>query len=184
MNIDSVADCRPDMVHDLSRPLPFAHGSVDEVLADAVLEHLDKYARYFIVYDWVRVLKMNGTLTVGVPNFQKILYRYFKWDFDNFVDTIFGETLWESRYYLGHFGSHKWGYSEKTLKRFLETFGMGDISIKKECLSLTAQARKLKEVAFDELKTLKIYSSNNACGTGKPYVTLEEIMKLTGFETR
>ena len=184
VNIDSAVDCQPDILQDLSKPLPFDDQSVDEILADAVLEHFDKYARYFIVYDWASVLKMGGVITVGVPNFQKIIYRYFKWNFDDFVDTIFGETMWESRYYIGHFGSHKWGYSEKSLKKFLELFGITDISIQKQSLALIAHGRKSRHVSFEELKGLQIYSPNNACGNGKAYMTLEEIQKLTGFKSK
>ena len=182
VNIDSAAECKPDILHDLSDPLPFGDQSVDEVLADAVLEHFDKYARYFIVYDWTRVIKVGGTITIGVPNFQKIMHRYFKWKFDDFVDTIFGETMWESRYYIGHFGSHKWGYSEKSLKAFLEIFGITDVVVQKHSLILTARGRKARHIGYEELKGLQVYSPNNACGTGKPYMTLAEIQKVAGFK--
>ncbi len=182
VNIDSAAECRPDIRHDLSDPLPFGDLSVDEVLADAVLEHFDKYARHFIVYHWTRVLKVGGVITISVPNFQKIMHRYLKWKFDDFVDTIFGETMWESRYYIGHCGSHKWGYSEKSLKAFLEVFGITDVVVQKHGLVLTAQGRKSRHVGYEELKGLQVYSPNNACGTGKPYMTLAEIQKAAGFK--
>ncbi len=182
VNIDSAADCHPDILHDLSEPLPFEDQSAEEIFADAVLEHFDKYARYFIVYHWTRVLKVGGAATISVPNFQKIIHRYLKWKFDDFVDTIFGETMWESRYYLGHFGSHKWGYSEKSLKAFLEIFGITGITVEKQGLVLMARGRKTRHVPYEELKGLLIYSPNNACGTGKAYMTLEEVRKAAGFK--
>ena len=46
VNIDSAAQCHPDILHDLSEPLPFEDQSAEEIFADAVLEHFDKYARY------------------------------------------------------------------------------------------------------------------------------------------
>lgn len=182
INIDSASDCHPDILLDLSEPLPFEDQSVDEILADAVLEHFDKYARYFLLCHWVKVLKIGGTLRISVPNFQKIIHRYFKWDFNDFVDTIFGETMWTSKYYIGHFGSHKWGYSEKTLKEFLEIFGIGKIGIKKEGLGMMATGQKVRHVPYQELQDIKIYSPNNAHGDGKVFMTLEEIRKIAGFK--
>lgn len=184
INVDSAPECKPDLLHDLTSPLPFEDQSVDEIVVDAVLEHFDKYARYFIMYDWTRVLKTGGKLTVGVPNFKKILFRYFKWRFDDLVDTIFGETMWGSQYYIGHFGSHKWGYSEKTLKEFLEQFGIGEITVSKHSLILEATGIKIKHVTFEQLKTTQIYSPNNACGEGRANMSLEEVKILGNFKTR
>ena len=92
VNIDSVKACRPDLVHDITTPLPYADQSADEILAEDLLEHFDKYIRFVVFGEWVRVLKVGGTVTVQVPNFKKILFRYFKFGFDNFVDFIFGEN--------------------------------------------------------------------------------------------
>jgi predicted SAM-dependent methyltransferase len=60
VNIDAVKDCQPDLVHDLARPLPYADLSADELKAEGVLEHFDKYMRYCIMADWARVLKVGG----------------------------------------------------------------------------------------------------------------------------
>ena len=114
VNIDSVPGCNPDLVHDLAKPLPYADLSTDELRADGVLEHFDKYMRYVVAGDWARVLCVGGTIHLTVPDFKKLLFRYFKFRFDDFVDTLFGENLWESRIYIGHFGNHKWGYSKES----------------------------------------------------------------------
>ena len=184
VNIDSAKECLPDILHDLSVPLPFDDQSVDEINVDAVLEHFDKYARYFILYDWARVLKVGGTISIGVPNFQKILFRYFKWKFDDLVDTIFGETMWGSKYYISHFGSHKWGYSDKSLKQFLEIFGISEITIEKQSLILFAKGKKCKHISYRELQDTQIYSCNNAGGDGKAYLSLEEIRTIANFQVR
>ncbi len=184
INIDSAKECDPDVLHDLTEPLPFEDQSVDEIMVDAVLEHFDKYARYFILYDWVRVLKTGGCISIGVPNFQKILFRYFKWGFDDLVDTIFGETMWESKYYIGHFGSHKWGYSDKSLKSFLECFGISRIEVQKHGLILTAKGIKSRHISYQDLKNSRIYSPNNACGTGRAFMTLDEVKEVANFKVR
>jgi predicted SAM-dependent methyltransferase len=60
VNIDSVASCNPDLIHDLAKPLPYENHVADELKAEGVLEHFDKYMRYVVVADWARVLKVGG----------------------------------------------------------------------------------------------------------------------------
>ena len=91
VNIDSVKGVDPDLVHDLTKPFPYKDQSVDEILAEDLLEHFDKYMRILVISEWVRVLKVGGTIIIQVPNFKKILFKYFKFGFNNFVDFILGE---------------------------------------------------------------------------------------------
>ena len=172
MNIDSVAECQPDLVHDITQPLPYDDKSVDAVLAEDLLEHFDKYLRFVVFYEWVRVLKIGGEVTVQVPNFKKILFKYFKFGFDNFVDFIFGENLWESKIYIGHYGNHKWGYSEETLKAFVEQFGITPVAVEKVGLNLRLVGKKEKHMQFSELKDVEIYSHANRFGNGQERVNL------------
>jgi hypothetical protein len=100
------------------------------------------------------------------------LFKYFKFGFDNFVDFIFGENLWESNIYIGYFGNHKWGYSDKSLTSFVEVFGIQVDSVEKKGLNLRLKGRKIKHVRWTELDEIKIPSHANRCGNGKPEVTL------------
>ena len=172
VNVDSVEACCPDLTHDLSKPLPFADRTVDEILAEDLLEHFDKYLRFLVFYEWTRVLKINGSATIQVPNFKKILFKYFKFGYDNFVDFLFGENMWQSKFYIGHFGNHKWGYSEKTLKEFVELFGIETVKIKTIGLNIRLEGIKKRHVAFAELEGHKIYSHANKFGDGKEDVSV------------
>ena len=171
-NIDSVKACSPDLVHDLNEPLPYADLSVDEILAEDLLEHFDKYGRFVVFYEWARVLKIGGRMTIQVPDFKKIIFRYFKLGFDNLVDTVFGENLWQSKIYNSHFGNHKWGYSDKTLPDFIRLFGIEPLKMEKTGLNLRLYAEKKRHVNFKELENFKIYSPANQCGIGEPFVTV------------
>lgn len=173
INIDSVPECRPDLVHDITKPLPYAEQSADEVLAEDLLEHFDKYIRYLVFYEWVRVLKVGGKITLQVPDFKKILFKYFKFGYDNFVDFIFGENLWESKIYIGHFGNHKWGYSDKTLKEFVSAFGIETTNIQKTGLNLRLEGIKRKHVTLEDLDNIQIHSHANKFGTGQEYVSFK-----------
>ncbi|MBI5149248.1 MAG: hypothetical protein HZA28_00555 [Candidatus Omnitrophica bacterium] len=173
INIDSVPECRPDLVHDITKPLPYADQAADELLAEDLLEHFDKYIRYLVFYEWTRVLKVGGKITLQVPDFKTILLRYFKFGYDNFVDFIFGENLWESRIYIGHFGNHKWGYSQKTLKEFVNIFGIETTNIRRIGLNIRLEGVKGRHVTLDELDNVTIYSHANRFGNGQERVTLK-----------
>lgn len=172
VNIDSVEACKPDLLHDISKPLPYADQAVDEVLAEDLLEHFDKYLRYVVFYEWVRVLKIGGSITLQVPNFKKSLLKFFKFGYDNFVDYMFGENMWESRIYIGHFGNHKWGYSEKTLPAFVRTFGIEAVSLEKKGLNLRLVGKKVKHVTYADLDGIEIHSHANKFGKGSDRVTV------------
>ncbi|MDP8212051.1 MAG: hypothetical protein P9X22_02010 [Candidatus Zapsychrus exili] len=185
VNIDSVKDLCPDLALDISQPLPYQDNTVDEILAEDLLEHFDKYLRFVVFYQWVRVLKVGGTVNVQVPNLKKILFKYFKFGYDNFVDFIFGENLLASKTYIGHFGNHKWGYSKKTLIDFVTTFGIEPQEVQTKGLNIRLIGKKVKHLEFDDIKDIKIYSHANKFGTGCEYVTLGYVEeKIRSFKEK
>jgi hypothetical protein len=145
---------------------------VDEILAEDLLEHFDKYLRYVVFYEWVRVLKIGGTITLQVPNFRKILFKYFKFGYNNFVDFIFGENLWDSRIYIGHYGNHKWGYSVKTLTAFVEQFAVEPVRIEQKGLNIRLVGNKKRHVTYDEIDQIEIYSHANKFGRGPDHISV------------
>lgn len=173
INIDSVPECKPDLVHDITTPLPYDDQSAEELLAEDLLEHFDKYVRYLVFYEWTRVLKVGGKIILQVPDFKTILLRYFKFGYDNFVDFIFGENLWESKIYIGHFGNHKWGYSQKTLKEFVSVFGIETANIRRVGLNIRLEGIKRRHVTLNELDNVTVYSHANKSGNGQERVTLK-----------
>ncbi len=175
INIDSVKECRPDVLYDLTQPLPCKDSSVDEILAEDLLEHFDKYMRYIVFGEWARILKMGGRITLQVPNFEKIIFNFFKLGFNNFVDFIFGETMLRSSIYIGHFGNHKWGYSEKSLKNFVNQFGIETIYLEKKGLNLRLVGEKKRHVPQEQLDKIQIYSHANATGIGEAYLSLGQV---------
>lgn len=172
VNVDSVKELEPDLVHDISQPLPYPDASVDEIIADGILEHFDKYLRYVVFYEWVRVLKIGGVMHVGVPNFKKLLFRYFKFGFRDFVDTLFGENMLGSEVYIGHYGNHKWGYSAETLKAFVGEFGLKILEVETPSLILRVKAEKTRHVTREEMDRTRIYACANAHGVGDAALSL------------
>ncbi len=166
INVDSVKGCQPDLLHDLMQPFPYQDQTVDEILAEDLLEHFDKYMRVLVFSEWARVLKVGGAITIQVPNFKKILFKYFKFGFNNFVDFIFGENLWNSKIYIGHFGNHKWGYSPESLKSFVAQFGIEAQQIETKGLNIRLIGRKTRHVTAQEIDRLTIASHANKFGSG------------------
>src|SRR5208282_4007485 len=175
INIDGVKSCQPDLIHDLSKPLPYGDLSADELKAEGVLEHLDKYMRYCVFADWARTLKVGGLIHIGVPDFKKLLSRFFKFKFDDFVDTFFGENMWGSEIYIGHFGNHKWGYSKESLTVFIRQFGIEPMEVKTKDLNIHYTGRKVKHVSGADIDQWKIYSHNNKFGAGRHCMTFAEV---------
>jgi len=175
VNIDSVKEFSPDLVHDLSDPLPYQDLSVDEILAEDILEHLDKYARYFFCLEIVRVLKIGGKAVLQVPNFKKFMWQFFRMKFDDFVDNLFGENMLGSKIYIGHFGNHKWGYSPDSLKKFMSIFGIEAEKIEKKELNIRFTGKKIKHVTFEDLKDFQVYSYGNDHGIGEATLPLSFI---------
>jgi len=174
INVDSVKEFQPDLLHDITSPLPYADLSVDAIQADGILEHFDKYMRFIIFCEWVRVLKIGGTIVLGVPDFKKILWRYFKFGFDKLVDTVFGETMYGANVYIGHLGSHKWGYSADSLKAFVSCFGIESEEVKSSGIILRLRGRKIRHVSQAEIDAIPIYSSANQQGIGNGIMTVKE----------
>ncbi len=183
VNIDSVKDCQPDLVCDITQLLPYGDLSVDEILAEDLLEHFDKYMRFIVFGEWARVLKVGGVINVRVPNFRKLLFRYFKWGFNNWVDMLFGENMWRSQIYLGHFGNHKWGYSEESLKDFVKSFGIKPLTLKSEGLNMRLVGQKERHVSPEELDKIMIYSHPNNTGIGESHLSLGFVReKIKNFQ--
>lgn len=181
VNIDAVASFNPDLLHDLTRPLPFEDQSVDEILAEDLLEHFDKYMRCVVLYDWARVLKPRGMLTLRVPNFKRLLLRGPAFTFDQFVDLVFAETMLQGTHYLGSFGSHKWGYSMKSLVAFTRLFGLEPVEKRAGKLNLYYTGNKLRHLSRDEFLQLEVVSASNSDTPSEGRLSMQEI--LTAIET-
>lgn len=67
INIDSDPRVQPDIVRNIERGLPFSDNTVDEILSEHTLEHIDPDLIHFVMYEFWRVLKKGGRLKVVVP---------------------------------------------------------------------------------------------------------------------
>ena len=63
-------------IHDLTKPLPWAEGSVDACYSSHTLEHLAREDGHRLAREVFRVLKPGGVLRVVVPDLRAIVQRY------------------------------------------------------------------------------------------------------------
>jgi hypothetical protein len=56
----------------------------------------------------------------------------------------------------------------------VETFGVKAITIEEKGLNLRLTGEKIKHIGENDLVGIKIYSSGNACGIGKPEISVTE----------
>ncbi len=68
INVDILADTRPDVVVDLNRfPYPFGEGEFDQIACYDVLEHLDDLVR--VMEEIHRIAKPGAFVTITVPHY-------------------------------------------------------------------------------------------------------------------
>lgn len=123
---------KPDMVLDLSKPLPFDDRSINEIMAIHLFEHFYPQDALGILSDWYRVLRPMGRLVLEMPDIYKSAKNLIadiesgkqpsdKWA----IWPIYGDNPNKS-----HYDDHKAGWTFKTLEPVLKKAGFGMI---KEC---------------------------------------------------
>jgi len=92
VNIDLNPNVKADIYHDLHTPLPFDDLSVDHIYASHVLEHCGFHVVNYCVADWVRVLKIGGTINIRTPDLRSMAEEYVRVPefYLRFMQGVFG----------------------------------------------------------------------------------------------
>ena len=81
LHVDLIAGAPSlDVLHDLSRPLPFLDGTVGEILANHVVEHVSWRVLPRLVADFHRVTVSGGKVFIRTPNLRFIAERFLACD--------------------------------------------------------------------------------------------------------
>lgn len=120
-NVDSKAQPGIDVVAD-ARKLPFEDESVDELIADGLLEHYPVCETEAILDEWVRVLKPGAKIRVQTPDLKELCRQFYKGKItvDALVSSLYGEKGEEEN-------SHKAGFDEDKLRSLLKSKGIEKI---------------------------------------------------------
>lgn len=164
IHLDIDPKWNPDIVAD-ARKIPLPDNSVDEILAQHVIEHFPWSETNKILKEWYRVLKPNGIIKIICPDLDYILRVYLSLD-NAFLDTWEKEIdekgmsfphgasddkdIWinfklfsSACKYDNHFAA----FNFRLLKKRLSAAGFDNIERKRARRSLNVWARKPKKGA-------------------------------------
>lgn len=127
-----------DYVVDISKPLPWENDSINEILAESVLEHIphglmnstSSYGRahlntIIILREWNRVLKPGSKCIIKVPNILGIIncYKSGKMQYRDFWMYLYGGQEYKENV-------HYAGFDPFTLKEIMQLAGFRDVVIR------------------------------------------------------
>lgn len=130
--------------------LPFEDGSVDEIRADAFIEHLSFVDEKRLFLEVKRVLKKDGVFTFSVPNFEKVVRMWLeaKDDFKDFY-RMDDEAI-KNQHWFGNNSyttDNRWGYL--TAMIFGSQCGEGQYHV--NCYTIPKIKSILKIIGFQEV---------------------------------
>ncbi len=116
-NVDLVGD--PDIKSDIME-LEIESGTVDEIHAIHLFEHIPRTKILAALKEWKRVLKKGGKLILEMPSMDKIAQHIVNGANNPRLTLlgIFGDPREENPYM-----AHKWCYTNEELKAVLEKSG-------------------------------------------------------------
>ncbi len=125
LTVDIDPACDPDIVADVTDLHGIASGSVDEICASHVLEHIPWPLSFRALAEWARVLRIGGRLRVAVPDLA-LLSRLI----------AEGRNVWCAAGLLFGVGrlenqleAHQYGYTRDMLLAMLRALGFGRIRL-------------------------------------------------------
>ena len=137
-NIDIRKFPHVDEVIDVSGKLPWKDNSINEILAESILEHIphgmmnsaSSYSRahlntIVVLKEWLRVLTQGGKCIIKVPNLKGLINNYIK---NNIPDRDFYMYLWGGQEYKENL--HACGFTPATLVEVMQLAGFRDIVIR------------------------------------------------------
>ncbi len=166
VNLDAVISVHPDVVHDISKPLPFKDQNFDFVLAQDILEHFTKEEVVLVIGEIARILKVGGQLEVRVPNVTDIVNRFTD-DEETRNEFLYGTT-----FETGVFGAHKVGFTAVRLVSMMSLANLELVSLKEKETNFVGTFKKV--VSSKKIKQL-VYI-NQTLGMGGAEVFMADLL--------
>ncbi len=118
INIDALDSVGADLVMDITDKFPFEDNSIEEIVAQDILEHLTANQQKDVFQEISRVLQMGGILKVRIPNVDEIINRFGS---DTEVRNLF---LYGDTSETGVWGAHKSGHTIQSFGRLVGSNGL------------------------------------------------------------
>ena len=124
VNVDFFDQCVADSFSDVEK-LHYESASVDEIVADQLIEHFDLVHCRYLLAGWFRVLKPGGTMVLETPDIEAALRKLVKSGPDEQASTL------QWLYGIDSPGlQHKGGFTFDILRRLLARTGFEKIERK------------------------------------------------------
>lgn len=163
VNVDIEQQYNPDILADITQPLPFQDQSASQIKAFDILEHVIKQDAPKFIRECHRVLQIGGIIHIRVPNMFAIIEAY-RDDPDVMAHFLYGDTS-----ETGVYGAHKAGYTDKSLRILLTLCGFENIRITREQTNYLVTAVKSPEL-FKAKMTIGIIQQSPDFGGAEAYM--------------
>jgi len=131
-NVDLEPQAASVIRADLTRPLPFADGSVDVIYSEHFIEHIPKQAAYAFVGQCFQKLKPGGRIRVSTPNLARLTRQYEYGKTDSWRNILWApETRADMVNEGTTFWGHKYLYDWPEIEKMFRKMGFVDISRQK-----------------------------------------------------
>lgn len=115
----------PNIVCDVTiERIPRPDEYYSEVRISSVLEHFTKEQAEFVLMESYRVLEHRGFIWISVPDMYSIASSLLKATDDKKIEYLINLVYGEQDYLEN---IHKWGYTERSLRQMMESFGFKHI---------------------------------------------------------
>ncbi len=121
LNIDVSVYGGTDMLWDIRTKLPFQDKVVEIIECHDVLEHFNREEVQVLLAEWKRLLIDGGRIAISLPDMDALVAHYSV-DKEKAIQYIYGIT---------DHPSHKWGYTQETLKKLFEDAGFKNVIVLK-----------------------------------------------------
>jgi predicted SAM-dependent methyltransferase len=126
INADIISSA--DVVHDLTKPLPFKDNSVEYIFNEHFIEHLTYSQGKNFLEECYRVLIPNGILRISTPNLDWLIKCYIENRLNEWQDMGWHP---ETECQLMNEGLRLWGhqyvYNETDLKKLIKSVGFKQV---------------------------------------------------------
>lgn len=114
----------PEILCD-AKSIPLEDGCADEVMALHLIEHFYLWEVGEALSEWRRLLKVGGKLTLELPNLEAACKNLLAGMNDQMsMWPLYGDPGHKDPYMC-----HRWGYTQKTIRRLLEGSGFGKVKV-------------------------------------------------------
>ena len=116
---------QPDIIADISKPLPLPDDYADEMRAIHVIEHFWPWDVAEILKEWFRVLKPGGMLAIECPSIDKVLYLMQVPECPPSMTwwALYGDPRHKSPEMM-----HRWCYGKTQMARLMNEAGFVNIA--------------------------------------------------------